>query len=69
MIALVIFLRAVRRATLTAEARVVKAGAKLGNVKVRTGKLVAPAASTLDGTAGDGKDLTTRNILSRRAAQ
>ena len=54
---------------MTAEARVVKAGAKLGNVKVRTGKLVAPAASTLDGTAGDGKDLTTRNILSRRAEQ
>jgi acyl-coenzyme A thioesterase PaaI-like protein len=41
MIALVIFLRPVRRATLTAEARVVKAGAKLGNVecdvKDRTG--------------------------------
>jgi uncharacterized protein (TIGR00369 family) len=44
------FLRAVRKATLTAEARVVKAGSTLGylecDVKDHTGKLVARAAST-----------------------
>jgi uncharacterized protein (TIGR00369 family) len=44
------FLRAVRTATLTAEAKVVKAGATLGYVecdlKDRTGRLVARAAST-----------------------
>src|SRR5882724_2333392 len=44
------FLRAVRQATLTAEARVVKAGSTLGyiecDVKDQTGKLVARAAST-----------------------
>jgi uncharacterized protein (TIGR00369 family) len=44
------FLRAVRKATLTAEARVVKAGRTLGyvecEVKDQTGKLVAKAAST-----------------------
>ena len=44
------FLRAVRKATLTAEARVVKAGSTLGyvecDVKDQTGKLVARAAST-----------------------
>src|SRR5712692_10486056 len=44
------FLRAVRKATLTAEARVVKAGSALGyvecDVKDQTGKLVARAAST-----------------------
>src|SRR5437868_1018111 len=44
------FLRAVRRARLTAEARVVKAGSTLGyvecDVKDQTGKLVAKAAST-----------------------
>jgi uncharacterized protein (TIGR00369 family) len=44
------FLRAVRKATLTAEARVVKAGRTLGyvecDVKDQTGKLVARAAST-----------------------
>ena len=55
MIALVIFLRAVRRATLTAEARVVKAGAKLGNVKVQTGKLVARASSSCVKLRQDGK--------------
>src|ERR1700676_5039104 len=42
------FLRAVRRATLTAEARVVKAGSALGyvecEVKDQTGQLVAKAA-------------------------
>ena len=44
------FLRAVRKATLTAEARVVKAGSTLGyvecEVKDQTGKMVAKAAST-----------------------
>src|SRR5271165_1396957 len=44
------FLRAVRKATLTAEARVVKAGTTLGyvecDVKDQTGGLVARAAST-----------------------
>ena len=44
------FLGAVRKATLTAEARVVKAGSSLGyvecEVKDQTGKLVAKAAST-----------------------
>jgi uncharacterized protein (TIGR00369 family) len=44
------FLRAVRRATLTAEARVVKAGRTLGyvecDVKDQTGQLVARGAST-----------------------
>jgi uncharacterized protein (TIGR00369 family) len=44
------FLGAVRKTTLTAEARVVKAGSSLGyvecEVKDQTGKLVAKAAST-----------------------
>jgi uncharacterized protein (TIGR00369 family) len=44
------FLRAVRKATLTAEASVVKAGSTLGyiecDVKDQTGRLVARAAST-----------------------
>jgi uncharacterized protein (TIGR00369 family) len=44
------FLRAVRKATLTAEAKVVKAGSTLGyvecEVKDQTGKLVAKATST-----------------------
>jgi uncharacterized protein (TIGR00369 family) len=44
------FLRAVRKATLTAEARVVKAGSTLGyvecDVQDQTGRLVARAAST-----------------------
>jgi uncharacterized protein (TIGR00369 family) len=44
------FLGAVRKATLTAEARVVKAGSTLGyvecEVKDQTGKMVAKAAST-----------------------
>ncbi len=44
------FLRAVRKATLTAEAKVVKAGSTLGyvecEIKDQTGKLVAKAAST-----------------------
>ena len=44
------FFRPVRKATLTAEARVVKAGSAVGyveyDVKDQTGKLVARAAST-----------------------
>src|SRR5947209_12563517 len=44
------FLRAVRKATLTADARVVKAGSTLGyiecEVRDQTGKLVAKATST-----------------------
>jgi uncharacterized protein (TIGR00369 family) len=44
------FLRAVRKATLTAEAKVVKAGSTVGyvecEVKDQSGKLVAKAAST-----------------------
>jgi len=44
------FLRAIRKATLTAEAKVVKAGSAVGyvecDVKDQTGKLVARAAST-----------------------
>jgi len=44
------FLRAVRKATLTAEAKVVKAGSTVGyvecDVRDQTGKLVARAAST-----------------------
>jgi uncharacterized protein (TIGR00369 family) len=44
------FLRAVRKATLTAEARVVKAGSTLGyvecDVKDQAGRLIARAAST-----------------------
>ena len=44
------FLRAIRTATLTAEARIVKAGSTLGyvecDVKDQTGRLVARAAST-----------------------
>jgi uncharacterized protein (TIGR00369 family) len=43
------YLRAIRKATLTAEARVVKAGSTLGyvecDVKDQTGRLIARAAS------------------------
>ena len=53
------FLRAVRKATLTAEARVVKAGSTVGyvecEVKDQTGKLVAKAASTCMKVAQDRK--------------
>ena len=53
------FLGAVRKATLTAEARVVKAGSTLGyvecEVKDQTGKLVAKAASTCMKLRQDGK--------------
>src|SRR5260221_13897983 len=54
------FLRAVRKATLTAEARVVKAGSTVGyiecEVKDQTGKLVAKAASTCMKLAQDRKE-------------
>src|SRR3954468_9246616 len=54
------FLRAVQKATLTAEARVVKAGSTLGyvecEVKDQTGKLVAKAASTCMKLRRDGKE-------------
>ena len=54
------FLRAVRKATLTAEARVVKAGSTVGyvecEVKDQTGKLVAKVASTCMKLRGDRKD-------------
>jgi uncharacterized protein (TIGR00369 family) len=53
------FLRAVRKATSTAEARVVKAGSTVGyvecDVKDQTGKLVAKAASTCMKLAQDRK--------------
>jgi len=54
------FLRAVRKATLTAEARVVKAGSTLGyvecEVKDQTGKLLAKATSTCLKLRRDRKD-------------
>ena len=54
------FLRAVRKATLTAEATVVKAGSTLGyvecDVRDQTGKLVARAASTCLKLREDGKE-------------
>jgi len=53
------FLGAVRKATLTAEARVVKAGSTLGyiecEVKDETGKMVAKAASTCMKLRQEGK--------------
>jgi uncharacterized protein (TIGR00369 family) len=55
------FLRAVRKATLTAEARVVKAGSTLGyiecEVKDQTGKMVAKAASTCMKLRQDRKEV------------
>ena len=55
------FLRAVRKATLTADARVVKAGGTLGyvecEVKDQTGKLVAKAASTCMKLRQDRKEV------------
>jgi uncharacterized protein (TIGR00369 family) len=55
------FLGAVRKATLTAEARVVKAGSTLGyvecEVKDQTGKLVAKAASTCMKLRQDRKEV------------
>jgi len=54
------FLRAVRKATLTADAKVVKAGSKVGyvecEVKDQDGKLVAKAASTCMKLHKDRKD-------------
>ena len=54
------FLRAVRKATLIAEARVVKAGGTVGyvecEVKDQTGKLVAKAASTCMKLVQDRKE-------------
>ena len=54
------FLRAVRKATLTAEARVVKAGSAVGyvecEIKDQTGKLVAKAASTCMKVRTDRKE-------------
>jgi uncharacterized protein (TIGR00369 family) len=54
------FLRAVRKGTLTAEARVVKAGSTLGyiecEVKDEAGKLVAKVASTCMKLRQDRKD-------------
>lgn len=53
------FLRAVRKATLTADARVVKGGSTLGyiecEVKDRAGKLVAKAVSTCTKLRPEGK--------------
>jgi uncharacterized protein (TIGR00369 family) len=55
------FLGAVRKATLTAEARVVKAGSTLGyvecEVKDQTGKIVAKAASTCMKLRQDRKEV------------
>ena len=55
------FFRAVRKATLTAVARVVKAGSTVGyvecDVKDQTGKLVARAASTCMKLRPDRKEL------------
>ena len=54
------FLRAVRKATLTAEAKVVKGGSKVGyvecEVKDQDGKLVAKAAGTCMKLRKDRKD-------------
>ncbi len=56
------FLRAIRKATLTAEARVVKAGATVGyiecDVRDPNGKLVARAATTCMKLKLEGKDRT-----------
>jgi uncharacterized protein (TIGR00369 family) len=68
------YLRAIRMATLTAEARVVKAGSTLGyvecDVKDRTGKLIARAASTcmrlkLDSKPGDSAGVPTERQCHR----
>src|SRR5256885_9589367 len=60
------FLRAVRKATLTAEARVVKAGSTLGyvecEVKDQAGKLVARAASTCIKLKLESKSGTTTGV-------
>ncbi len=63
------FLRAVRKAAITAEARVVKAGSTIGylecDVKDQAGKLIARAASTcmklkLDGKSGSSTGVPTK---------
>jgi uncharacterized protein (TIGR00369 family) len=60
------FLRAVRKATLTAEARVVKAGNAVGyvecDVKDHAGKLVARAASTCMKLKLEGKSGTSSGV-------
>jgi uncharacterized protein (TIGR00369 family) len=65
------FLRAVRKATLTAEARVLKAGSTLGyvecDVKDQTGRLVARAASTcmrltLESQSGPSTGVSTTQL-------
>jgi uncharacterized protein (TIGR00369 family) len=60
------FLRAVRKATLTAEARVVKAGSTLGyvecDVKDESGRLVARAASTCIKLNLEGKSGTSTQV-------
>jgi uncharacterized protein (TIGR00369 family) len=60
------FLRAVQKATLTAEARVVKAGSTLGyvecDVKDQTGRLVARAASTCMKLKRESKSRTSTGV-------
>jgi uncharacterized protein (TIGR00369 family) len=60
------FLRAVRKAILTAEARVVKAGGTLGyvecDVQDQTGRLIARAASTCMKLNLNGKSGTSTGI-------
>jgi uncharacterized protein (TIGR00369 family) len=60
------FLRAVRKATLTAEARVVKAGSTLGyvecDVKDQTGRLVARVASTCLKVSLERKSVTSTGV-------
>jgi uncharacterized protein (TIGR00369 family) len=65
------FLRAVRKATLTAEARVVKAGSTIGflecDVKDQTGRLVARAASTCMRLKREGKPGASTGVFTKRA--
>jgi uncharacterized protein (TIGR00369 family) len=67
------FLRAVRKATLTAESRVVKAGSTLGyvecDIKDQTGRLIARAASTcmrlkLESKSGSSTGASTTQLRS-----
>jgi uncharacterized protein (TIGR00369 family) len=64
------FLRAVRKATLTAEARVVRAGSTLGYVecdlKDRSGRLVARAASTCMKLSLENKSGTRAEVPGER---
>ena len=61
------FLRAVRKATLTAEARVVKAGSTLGyvecDVKDQDGRLIARAGSTCLRVKRESKPGTSTGVL------